>query len=409
MSQHPRRAVQLLIQQSQYSIIPNYVHPQTRLTIRQHLVSVVEIQPCNAPVMHKIIPWTQHASESETSPVKTIFERAGVPRTVSHWTYPSSIKCRHQTYIMGTLNVTPDSFSDGSLNNTISAAVAYSASAVAAGADVIDIGGYSTRPGAAFVSTADELARVLPVLEAIRKGSPERQPLISVDTFRWEVAEAAVRAGANCINDVYSFTGPSYPVNQAGHDHLHKMRAVAKELAVPIILMHSRGDAAANKDYSEYNYASDKKGQGAVLEGIKAELGSKVDAIVRGRGGVRRWFVIVDPGIGFSKTVEGNTEILRGAASIVSDFIHRGSPSTSNPLQGFPILIGCSRKSFLGRILAMPDSRGSYPGRRTEPLEREYATAAAVTCAVQQKVTVVRVHDVLKMADVVRVASAVWC
>lgn len=328
---------------------------------------------------------------------------------------------------MGTLNFTPDSFSDGSTNNSIPAALSYARSAVAGGADIIDIGGYSTRPGAAYVPPEEELTRVVPVVQAIRTlgqyqdadphshldtsvEAQARRVLMSIDTFRWEVAEEAIHAGANCINDVYAFNGPGYhhpSDDESGEDHFVKMRQVARDLAVPVILMHSRGEASANKDYSAYAYAADKSGRGAVVEAVKVELGQKVDAVVKGKGGLRRWYVIVDPGIGFSKTVEGNLEILRNASAITDD---RPSPATGhrNPLAGYPLLIGASRKSFLGGILEQPDLGGTYAGRSTEPLERGWATAATVACAVEQNAAVVRVHDVLGMGDVVRIASALW-
>jgi dihydroneopterin aldolase/2-amino-4-hydroxy-6-hydroxymethyldihydropteridine diphosphokinase/dihydropteroate synthase len=181
--------------------------------------------------------------------------------------------------------------------------------------------------------------------------------------------------------------------------------------------MHSRGDAGQNKDYSTYGKRS---GLPAVLEGICMELGEKVNAIVKGRGGVRRWLVFVDPGIGFSKTVEGNLEVLRHASLITAGTSVRSSArgerdpasqsSWHNPLAGYPQLIGASRKSFLGAILAKGDLNhgGGYKGRQTEAAERKWATAAAVTCAVQQGAAVVRVHDVLEMGDVVRVGTALW-
>jgi len=296
---------------------------------------------------------------------------------------------------MATLNATPDSFSDGSLNNTLPAALSYSVTSVHAGADIIDIGGYSTRPGATFVSPEEECKRVVPIIQAIRSHGDRdvRSALISVDTFRWEVAESAVLAGANCINDVYSFTGPDYPFTQASAEHLLRMREVAHKLAVPIILMHSRGDAGSNKDYSQY--------KGGVQEGVRIELGEKVEAIVKGKGGVRRWFVIVDPGIGFSKTVEANCTLLREASSMTAN-IH------GNPLAGYPQLIGSSRKSFLGAILERLDADRTHLNRKTEPKERDWATAGSVACAVQQGASVVRVHNVQDMRDVVAVASAIW-
>lgn len=228
---------------------------------------------------------------------------------------------------MATLNVTPYSFSDGAKHNVLSAALSYAASSVAAGATIIDIGGYSTRPGAAFVTVEDEISRVVPAVKALRDCtlSPEMvQTPISVDTFRWEVAEEAIKAGANCINDVYAFSGPdSWPLpTNHGEEltYITKLKTVARKYAVPVVLMHSRGDAGKNKDYSQYSYAS-----GSTLEGVRVELGGKIDQTVLGKGGVRRWLVIVDPGIGFSKTLQGNVEVLRDARSIVSD-IPIGNP-----------------------------------------------------------------------------------
>jgi dihydropteroate synthase len=210
---------------------------------------------------------------------------------------------------MATLNVTPDSFSDGAMHNTIDTATGYVEEALKKGAEIIDIGGYSTRPGAAFVPLEEEISRVVPVISAIRTNFGH-SVLLSIDTFRPEVAEAAVAAGANCINDVYAFSGPnSYPFkpDQESGAHLERMRVVARKAAVPVILMHSRGDAAQNKEYVE------------VMEGIKAELGDKVNKIIKGKGGVRRWNVVVDPGVGFSKTLNGNLQILRQAGILVSE------------------------------------------------------------------------------------------
>lgn len=305
---------------------------------------------------------------------------------------------------MATLNVTPDSFSDGSLHNTIPTALAYTNSSIIAGADIIDIGGISTRPGAGYVDSTTEMQRVIPVVQKIRAlgsdtGSKPKSKnvLISVDTYNPDVAYNAVKSGANCINDVYAFTGPEYPLSKSSVAHLATMRRIARDLAVPVVLMHSRGDAGLNKNYDKYSYAVDDP----VLEGIRVELGEKVDALVKGKDGLRRWFVIVDPGVGFSKTLEENLEILRHA-SLITKAGH------GNPLAGYPLLIGASKKSFLGGILSQADESGTYEGRTTEPNERGWATAAAIACAVQQEAAVVRVHDILEMGDVVRVASAIW-
>lgn len=371
--------------------------------------------------MYRVIPFPQYPLSSQDDLAASTLQR--VPPTASYWTFhvagsSASSAPPRKTYLMGTLNATPDSFSDGSTNNTVPAALRYTTSAVTAGADIIDVGGYSTRPHADFVSTEEEINRVVPVIQAIRQAKHPgvhndlsaaiSRTLISVDTFRWEVAEAAVKAGANCINDVYAFTGPTYPVDEAGQQHFLKMREVARRLAVPVILMHSRGEASANKDYSAYDYAKDPRGRGSILEAVRVELGQKVDAAVRGKGGLRRWFVIVDPGIGFSKTLDGNLELLRSSSAIVDPLQKAGKQKARNLLAGYPTLIGASKKSFLGAILAKPDASNGYQGRETSPAERTWATSAAVAAAVQQGATVVRVHDVLDMGDVVRVASLLW-
>jgi dihydroneopterin aldolase/2-amino-4-hydroxy-6-hydroxymethyldihydropteridine diphosphokinase/dihydropteroate synthase len=142
------------------------------------------------------------------------------------------------------------------------------------------------------------------------------------------------------------------------------------------------------------------------MDGVVQELGEKVEAIVRGPGGVRRWLVMIDPGIGFSKSVDDNLKVLRNSASITAEA--RTVDLGWNPLRGYPQLIGASRKSFLGNILSQPDKNGMYEGRQTTPKERGWATTAAVASAVQQGAAVVRVHDVLEMGDVVRVAHAIW-
>jgi dihydropteroate synthase len=334
-----------------YSIIPDYIHPVHHKSLRS-LLNSLKIPP-NEPQMHKVIPFPRlPLSTGTTSPYKCI---PPVPETLTYWTYPATshppafthtdtrgkLNAHHPkrktTYLMSTLNATPDSFSDGSMYDTPPTALSYARESVSAGAAIVDVGGHSTRPGAASVGVQEEIDRVVPIVQAIRlaastneEGGEEseklRHILISVDTFRWEVAEAAVRAGANCINDVCAFTGPDYFLEVEGEEAVQRveayregMKRVAREYATPCVLMHSRGDAGQNKGYKAmYGYAGPR---GAVVEGVRVELGQKVDEVVRGRGGVRRWLVVADPGVGFSKTVEGNLEVLRDAKGMVEDVL----------------------------------------------------------------------------------------
>jgi len=372
----------------QNSMIPECVMPTFKRPIEQLLDDLTDAPTPGIAPMRKVMPFPRYPPLKPSSGPEE-----SAPSTAAYWTLTSAGESMGKTYIMATLNATPDSFSDGSTNNKLSAALEYTSQSITAGADIIDVGGYSTRPHAKRVETDEEIRRVVPVIKGIR--GADNSPLISIDTFRPKVAEAAVLAGANCINDVCGFSGPEYPLTEAGAHHFLEMRKIARGLAVPVILMHSRGEASANKDYGRYRHASEGKGQAAV-EGVRIELGERVDAAVRGRGGLRRWLVIVDPGVGFSKTVEGNLALLKRASSLTTR-------EGNNVLAGFPQLIGASKKSFLGTILS---SRvDSYPGRTTTPGERGWATAAAVSCAVQQRVAVVRVHDVPEMGDVVRVAD----
>ena len=332
-------------------MIPDFIHPILQKSVRSLLTEVVD--PSAIP-MNKVIPFPRLPIQSSSwdCPYPKI---EPVPSTLTHWTYASDISSRKKmkgmvhTNVMATLNVTPDSFSDGSLHNTLPASIAYVQESIAAGATIVDIGGYSSRPGSTFVSIEEELSRVLPSIQAFRNPDILRQhqykeqhttdpssssPLpgiterildtpLSVDTYRWEVAEAALQAGANCINDIYAFTGPNYPPEEKeAKEYMTKMSALARRYATPVVLMHSRGDVKINKDYTKYAYAGngndDGGGGGIVVEGVRVELGAKVEKVVNEQG-VRRWLIIADPGIGYSKPLHGNLEVLREAVKIVED------------------------------------------------------------------------------------------
>ncbi|KAL1660082.1 Dihydropteroate synthase-like protein [Schizophyllum commune] len=353
------------------------VAPHPRLHERDFVLRPLA-DTSSEPPLKRVIPIPRLPLPSSTEANE--YGITSVPETLTSWTYTPANPGR-DAMLMATLNVTPDSFSDGAEHNQLSDALAYVHESVSAGASIIDIGGYSTRPGAADVSPEEETQRVVPV-----------------------VAEAAIQAGASCINDVYAFMGAdAYPFDDAGRKAksdavLASMKDIARRYAVPVVLMHSRSEAGKNKDYSAYAYA----GEGAaVVEGVRVELGDIVERLVRGKEGVRRWLVIVDPGVGFSKTIEGNLALLRDGAQVVADVQIGPGQQRRNPLAGYPVLVGTSRKSFLGSIL-----QDGINARRTEGRERDWATAAAITCAVQQGALLIRAHDVQGMADVVTVAKA---
>ncbi|MBD0345613.1 MAG: dihydropteroate synthase [Coleofasciculus sp. Co-bin14] len=262
-----------------------------------------------------------------------------------------------RTYLMGVLNVTPDSFSDGGEFNTLAAALAHAQRLVKAGADIIDVGGQSTRPGAEQISVEEELNRVLPVVEAV---SSVLSVPISVDTTRAFVAQKAVEAGADLVNDI---SGGTFDPD---------MLPVVAQLGVPIALMHIRGTPQTMQQLTEYQ---------DLVEEIYEFLENRIAAAVE--AGIERSHLIVDPGIGFAKTGEQNLEILRQLPRFRS--------------LGVPLLVGVSRKSFIGRILDRPDPKG-----------RVWGTAAACCAAIAGWADILRVHDVLEMHDVCRVADAIW-
>jgi len=252
-----------------------------------------------------------------------------------------------RTLVMGILNVTPDSFSDGGRHLLPELALQRALQMEAEGADIIDVGGESTRPGSIPVCAEEEAARVVPVVAAIRSASAVP---VSVDTSKAAVAEAALAAGASMLNDVWG--GRKEPA----------MLALAAKAQVPICLMHNRAEAVYTDVVSEV--VAD------LLECVEAALAA----------GVRKENIILDPGIGFGKTPRHNLQVLNRLREITA--------------LGYPVLLGVSRKSVIGRVLDLPvDSR----------LE---GTAATVTFGLMQGVKISRVHDVLAMRRVIRMTEA---
>ncbi|USG68304.1 dihydropteroate synthase [Brevibacillus ruminantium] len=252
-----------------------------------------------------------------------------------------------RTLVMGILNVTPDSFSDGGRYTEVEHAVAQARALVEAGADIIDIGGESTRPGSAEVELAEELDRVLPVIRALAE---ELSVPLSIDTYKSEVADQAIRAGAHIINDVW------------GAKKDRRMAEVATHHQVPIILMHNREDMAYTHFFSD----------------MVRDLRESVQ--IAKKAGVRDEMIILDPGIGFAKTLEQNLEAMRRLDDLVA--------------LGYPVLLGTSRKSMIGRVLDLPVE------------ERLEGTAATVALGVAKGCQIVRVHDVKEMKRVTAMMDA---
>lgn len=266
---------------------------------------------------------------------------------------------------MSILNVTPDSFSDGGINSPENL-VEILASHARSGATMIDIGGQSTSPGTPEVSVDEEIGRVIPIVRLIRTIPATAHMTISVDTYRAAVAEKAVLAGADIINDV-----------SAGLLDEEMLPTMAR-LGKTVCLMHMRGTPQNMARLTDYSPAG-------LIPTIASELLERVE--VAQRAGIRRWRIILDPGIGFAKDAEQNVEILRRLDDL------RRWPG----LEGLPWLVGSSRKGFVGRITGV-----------TEPRERVWGTAATVAAAIQGGADIVRVHDVSEMSQVTKMSDAIW-
>jgi len=272
---------------------------------------------------------------------------------------------------MGVLNVTPDSFSDGGTFFGTDVAVARAVEMLEEGAAIIDIGGESTRPGAQPVSAQEEMDRVLPVIEAVLRERPEA--VVSVDTYKAETARAAMRAGAEIVNDVSGFEWDS------------AMAAACAELRCGVVLMHTRGRPSEWKTQPRLDA---EEVVPAVLDGLRQRLERALEA------GVERDRVVLDPGFGFGKVGEENYPLLARMDALLA--------------LGQPLLAGLSRKSFLGRTLSQTLAGLSEPGKAALPArERGHATLAATTAAILAGASVVRVHDVRPALEAARIADAI--
>jgi dihydropteroate synthase len=262
--------------------------------------------------------------------------------------------------VVGVLNVTPDSFSDGGRYTNLDNAVAHGQRLAREGADLVDVGGESTRPGAERVRAAEEERRVIPVIEALVAGGVP----VSVDTYRASVAERALVAGASVVNDVSGGLGDP------------DMAAVVRDAGCPWILMHWRGPSRQMQDLAQY---------ADIVADVRRELGERVEAAHR--AGIDADQIVIDPGLGFAKTAAHNWALLAHLDVLVG--------------LGLPVLVGASRKSFLGRVLADP------AGTPRPVDEREAATVALTAYAAAQGAWGVRVHDVRANVDAARTIAAV--
>jgi len=281
------------------------------------------------------------------------------PATLYHYsTGHGDLAMGRRCLIMGIVNVTPDSFSDGGQFNSTLAAANHAIQLIDDGADVLDIGGESTRPGAEPVCAAEQIERVAPVIAAIRQ--QRRDVPISVDTRSAEVAAAALEAGADIVNDVSGMRDDA------------DMPALLAQTGVPFIVMHMQGTPATMQAAPQYG---DVVAEVSEFFEARADELAAAGVTVEGR-------MIVDPGVGFGKTFEHNLALLRSAARLS---------------RRFPVLVGASRKRFLGEILNEPD-----------PTRRVFGTAATVAQAALTGVHLVRVHDVKAMRQVADVMAAIY-
>ncbi len=257
--------------------------------------------------------------------------------------------------VMGVLNVTPDSFSDGGEFFTTDRAIEHGIQMASDEAAIIDIGGESTRPGSASVSTEEQIKRVIPVIEAL---SAKIDVPMSIDTYNYDVAKAALEAGAGMINDITALND-------------ERIGALAAENDVPVILMHMQGTPETMQVEPKYE---------DVVGDVLAFL---LDRVKRAeKAGIPKERIVIDPGIGFGKTLEHNLRLLKNIGRFVDT--------------GYRVLVGTSRKSFIGKITG-----------REKPVERIFGTAATVALCAAAGVSIVRVHDVAEMLDVVRMTQAI--
>ena len=272
-----------------------------------------------------------------------------------------------RTYVMGILNITPDSFSgDGILpkGDVIQNAVDQAGQFLENGADILDVGGESTRPGSQAVSADEELERVIPVIQALKQNFPDA--LISIDTYKANVAEEGFKAGAHILNDVWALRADP------------ELAPVARKFNVPVILMHNRSNPASVEVRNQLGNAYIGSEYENLIEDVRRELLASVD--IATAAGVEERHIILDPGIGFGKTREHNLALINRLDEVRA--------------LGYPVLLGPSRKSFIGFTLDLPAD------------QRMEGTAATIAVGITRGADIVRVHDVKEMARVAKMTDA---
>ncbi len=273
-----------------------------------------------------------------------------------------------RTYVMGILNVTPDSFSgDGIIarGDAVNLAVEQAREFLASGADLLDVGGESTRPGSAPVNAEEEMARVIPVIEALKRNFP--QAIISIDTYKAKVAEEAIKSGARIVNDVWGLRADD------------ELASVAAKYRTPVILMHNRSNPASVEVREKLGGAYVGAEYQNLIEDVKRELLESAELAKQAQ--IAESHIVLDPGVGFGKTREHNLELVNRLGEIRK--------------LGYPVLLGTSRKSFIGFTLDLPAD------------QRVEGTAATVAIGIARGADIIRVHDVKEMARVAKMTDAI--
>lgn len=367
---------------------PTYIHPLSAEPIHNHLkqlyVSTGDASKQKSNRLSTHVPLFNALSNHHDANAALTFD-------LTHHT--------HRTRLMGILNTTPDSFSDGGRSASLPLAIENALKMVHAGVDIIDIGGVSTRPGSIAPDAEEEWRRVVPIVKGIREHADEklRNVIISVDTYRAKIARDAIEAGADIINDI------------SGGLFDEDMFKVVAETGVPYVLNHTRGTPDTMSKLNHYENSEDaglveyfkseenidESEENVLLKAVSRELCVQYRKAID--AGVKRWQIITDPGIGFAKNLRQNLAIIRGTPLIKSYSNFNEDTETFNSLEGLPILLGPSRKKFIGTLT-----------NEKVPSERVLTTGAVIMSCVGYQSDIVRVHDVEEVKKVLLIGDALY-